>query len=396
MRLVSLLITLAACGPRPTIECASLDLEIPTPRGEVGGVWDDARRRLVLFGGDHGTPVECMARTEFVAETWAYWSDCAAFQELTPATSPPARGRHATALDAARGRMLIHGGRFREGTTGAYTLRDDAWAFDLATDTWTALATGGPSARTNHVAVVAGDRLVVYGGNTSTDGASFSPQGDVWTLDLGTNTWAEQTPTGTAPRPRLFHAAAVSADGGTLYLYGGGGRNAFLGPFYGDLWALDLNTWAWTSLHDGSDAAPLGRIWGNLLFDGERDRLVLWAGHDDGALGNTNEVWTFDLGARSWTRQQVGDVLDAPANGFCDFPEDFVVADLDAPERRNAGVASITGRGELIVFGGKSDCGLLNDVWTLPLAGGAWSNVSRATGGEICQRAATECETLCY
>jgi hypothetical protein len=392
------LVLLGGCKGGSEVDCSLVDFTvIPSARGEVRGVWDTDRQRMVFFGGDQGVPQNCFPQTDFVGQTWSFQTDCDNFLNLSGPDDPPARGRYAAALDATRARMILHGGRWREGTSGRYTLYDDLWAFDLATDTWSELATGGPSARTNHIAVVAGDRFLLYGGNRSTDGASFIPLGDLWAFDLVDNEWSELSTSGATPGARLFHAGALSNDGGTLYVYGGGDENAFFGPFFGDLWALDLDQMEWTELHSGVGlGAPRGRIWADLLFDGPRNRLLLWAGHDDGALGNTNQLWAFDLGGGTWERLIQGDVLDAGGNGFCDFPADFVAPDLESPERRNAGVAVLTDQEELLVFGGKSDCGLLNDVWSLPLADGAWTTRSRATTGEICQRAFQECATLCF
>lgn len=394
------ILLLVACKDTPTdtappaVDCSTRPIGLPSARGEVSGVWDEARGRLVFFGGDEGTPVDCTSRTDFVGETWAFATDCDNFEPLAVDAGPPARGRHATALDAERGWMIVHGGRFRDGTSGTYTLYDDTWALDLATDTWTQLGEEGPGERTNHTAVVSGGRYIVFGGNESRDGASFRPLGDTWALDLDTRTWTELDTTGDDPGERLFHAAALSADGGTMYVYGGGDERAFTGPFFGDLFALDLATNTWTELHDGRGDAPNPRIWPGLhAVDGG---LLLWAGHDDGALGNTNELWRFDLGSGAWTQLSEGDVINAGANGFCDFPADFVTPDLSAPERRNAGVSAITGAGELIVFGGKTDCGLINDVWTWDPGSGAWTSRSKATTGEICERAFAECSTMCY
>lgn len=378
------------------VDCSERGIDVPSPRGEVAGAWDAARGRFVIFGGDEGVPVECYPQTDFVGETWAFHTDCDNFERLQVSEAPQSRGRHAVALDAARGWMLIHGGRFRDGTSGAYTLLDDAWAFDFATDTWTLVATGGPAARSNHTAVVAGDRMIVYGGSTSTDGASFDPRSDVWALDLGSGAWTELEIQGEGPGERLFHAAAISDDGRTMYVYGGGDEGAFTGPFFGDLWALDLETLRWTELHDGGGEAPRARIWAALHHDGARDRLVLFGGHDDGSLGNTNEVWEFRLSEGVWNRLREGDVQTASANGFCDFPADFVDPDLKSPERRNAFASAITDRGELIVFGGKTDCGIINDVWTWSLERGGWSERSPATAGEICLRASASCSSMCF
>ena len=137
-------------------------------------------------------------------------------------------------------------------------------------------------------------------------------------------------------------------------------------------------------------------IWANLLSDDARGRLVMWAGHDDADLGNTNQVWAFDLQEGSWTVQEEGDIWANNANGYCDFPSDFTEPDLDAPERRYGGAAALSGS-ELIVFGGKTDCGQVNDLWTWDLESQIWAERSSATFGEICQRVFSgECDSLCF
>lgn len=369
----------------------------PTARGEIEGVWDAPRGRMVFFGGDQGVPVTCMSQTDFVGETWAFRTDCDEFDVLADgAQGPPARGRYAMAHDVGAERMFVHGGRFRAGTMGTYTLFDDTWAFDLTTDTWSLIDAVGPSPRTNHVAVVAGNQLLVFGGNASNNGLAFTPLDDLWALDLDTQTW-EELPSAGGPSARLFHTAAVSADGTTMFVYGGGDQNAFTGPFFDDLWAYDIAGGAWGRIDESSPTAPIGSIWGDLLFDAPGDRLLLWGAHEDNLLGNNNKLWSFDLGAQQWTMLEEGDVLTADAAGFCDFPVDFVDPDLEAPERRNAGAAVLTDAGEVLVFGGKTDCGIIDDVWGWSTAEQTWNNRVRATSGEICVRAFAEgCQTMCF
>ena len=86
------------------------------------------------------------------------------------------------------------------------------------------------------------------------------------------------------------------------------------------------------------------------------------------------------------------------AFGFCDFPADFTVPDLDAPERRYAG-AAVLSEDALIIFGGKTDCGQVNDVWTWDLDDQSWTERSDATAGEVCERTFADpegCESLCF
>lgn len=375
-----------------SVDCSARPIDVPLARGEIEAVWDAEHGRMLMFGGDQGTPIMCMSQTDFVAEVWAFHPDCDNFEALEPAAGMTPRGRYALALDAARGRALIHGGRFRAGTSGDYTVHDDLWAFDFASESWSMLAGGGPAARSNHVGVVVGEQLIVYGGNTSTDGLSFTPLGDTWSFDLATEQWSQLT-TSNDPPARLFHAAAASSS--TLYVFGGGDENAFVGPFFRDLWALDVASGAWTMLDDGQ-AGPPGTTWADLVLDEAGDRLLLWAGHDDTSLGNNNALWSFDLGGGGWSLVLEGDVQAADANGFCDFPAGFVTPDLAAPERRSAGGAVLDDAGQMLIFGGKTDCGLINDVWSWSLADGVWTERSPATTGEICLRAFANCQTMCF
>ncbi|MCB9698089.1 MAG: hypothetical protein H6738_15020 [Alphaproteobacteria bacterium] len=374
------------------VDCSTRPTDIPTARGEIAGGYDDATGRFVFFGGDEGVPVNCSSQTSFVKDTWVWESDCGNFREVA-ASGPSARGRYAGA--AGGGKFYVQGGRFRDGTSGDYTLRPDLWAFDFASETWAELNGDGPDRRNNHAgAVVAGGKLVIHGGTGSTNGLSYSPLfDDTWVYDPASDSWSEIT--GAGGPGRVFHALASDGQN-RVWLFGGGDENAFSGPFFKDVWELDVSGGTWTRLHDGSGKAPDGRIWPNLAYDAAHDQLVMFAGHDDRALGNSNAVWTFDLATDKWTEKRGGDVVDAGANGFCDFPADFVAADFDSPERRYGAAMAITGDGRLVTFGGKTDCGIINDLWTYDIAGDAWTRVLRATDGESCIRAYDDCTALCF
>lgn len=379
------------------VDCSDATYEVPSPRAEQDGVWDATRDRLVFFGGDEGMPEQCIPKPDYLAETVAWNQDCGDFEVLDTGGGPSMRTRLATTLDAGRDRMIIHGGRYREAESGRYTLYDDLWAFDLETESWSELPSDdGPSKRAMHTMVVAGDTLYLYGGQLSNSSTSYSPGTDFWAYDLGAGTWTELD-ADADPGERLFHSMAVSDDGSKLWIYGGADENALFGPFFEDLWEYDVAAGTWTELHGGGKSGPDGRIWADLVYNGADDTLLLWAGHDDGSLGNTNQVWTFDLAAGAWDMTEEGDVQEANANGFCDFPADFVEIDPDAPERRYAGIGVFTGS-ELVIFGGKTDCGQSNDLWSYDPAGATWTEHSAATFGEVCLRTTPEedCASLCY
>jgi len=398
------LLLLAACkgdAPEDTdtdvqVDCSIYGIDIPSVRGEIEGSYDAANGRLVIFGGNQDVPDGCaFGATDFIQDTWEYNLECGAFRQIADAGEVPSRrGRYATATDGEK--LYLSGGRFRDGTSGDYTLRRDLWAFDYATDTWSRLSRGeGPSGRSNHNMVYLDGKLWVFGGNDSNNGAFFAPLNDLWVYDLAAGTWSERSFAGPAPEARLFHGMAT--DGDMIYVYGGGDANAFFGPFLADLWAFDPSNDTWTLMHDGVGGAqvPSDRFWANLEYDSTTNQLILFGGHDNTDLGNTNQVYSFDLGTASWTRQIRGDVYANGAAAQCDFPADFVDPDLDSPERRNAGASAMTPDGQMIIFGGKTDCGLINDVWTYTVAGG-WNLESAPTEGESCLRANQNCTSLCF
>lgn len=351
----------------------------------------------MIFGGDDGPTVMCRAQPSFRADLWRYDPRCDRWREVTPSDGPSARARTAFALDTRRSRLLIFGGRSRAAASGAYTVYRETWSLDLRSDTWSRIMTeGGPSARANASAVYDGasDSFIVSGGNTSTDGARFSPLSDVWRLSLADNTWSRVSASN-GPSARLFHATATR--GGSLALFGGGGANAFVGPFLQDFWTLDLGASTWTRRTvRGATDELLGRISASLIEDLMGDGYLLVGGHDDGALGNRNDVLSLSVdGEVSVLR--AGDTLGRPGNGFCDFPSDFAVTDDESPERRSAFIlAADPPRARYLAYGGKTDCGLAGDVWALERSPLRWRPLRGSTEGWSCARSGrVGCASLC-
>lgn len=368
----------------------------PAPRGDSAGGVDPMTGQLWVFGGDVGPTVNCRLDAMFRADTWRFDPVCDRWYEVASTEAPSARSRAAYAVDPRRRTLYLFGGRFRAGSTGNYTNYNDLWALDFSTGQWRRVETQGaaPSARSNAAAAfdADGDALYIVGGNTSVSGLTFAPQGDVWRLSLGDLQWSRVEASG--PRPRLFHAAAVQ--GGALWIYGGGGANAFTGPFFGDAWRLDLRGDAgWSEVALSGDVLPLGRRINAGLVPGA-DQVLVIAGHDDEDLGNRNDV--HGIGASGAVRLiTVGDTLNRRGSGFCSFPPDFAQSDLEAPERRSAFViAPDPARQRALVFGGKTDCGSSSDVWAVSLDTGRWSPVRATNDGLSCARTGrTGCTSLC-
>ena len=368
----------------------------PPIRSEMMGIFDPVRRRLVFFGGDDDLPVNCTPAAHVVGidELVVFDAVDPEFFRVDPgsSTTPPGRSRGMAVYDSDGDRMLIFGGRARATEHGPYTNFNDVWALNLTTLKWQQLQAFDspvPIARNNPAGgynELTGE-MIVFGGNSSPSGLSYSPHNDVWAFDLGNQKWRSITSAGTAPTARLFHSAAVDAVNNRLFIYGGGGENAYFGPFYKDLWSFDLSTGTWALLHDGAGNAPAGRIWSTLTYDREANQVLLFGGHDDGSLGNNNDTWVFDLNTGAWEMLVAPEPIINEANGFCDFPPDFTTPNLEAPERRSAHLAALDPtRKEWLVFGGKTDCGIVDDVWAWDIHRKTWLRMIPASAGETCIR----------
>jgi len=393
-------VTLNPQGDPPSCANPGVASDNPLPLGNVAGVLDATGTQFVISGGDLAVPVCGPPPThQFTADTYVLDVGCATWAKV-PGAGPSARGRQATALDPTTNRAVFFGGRYSTGGE-TYTTYADVWTFDFASGAWSQVQTSGkgPSGRANSAAVVdaAGNRLVVFAGNTSTDGNTFVPVNDTWAMDLSSGAWTQIAMTGPQPAAREFHGMAIDPVGRVAYVFAGGDANAFVGPFLHDVWALDLASETWKELTT-TGTGPGGRIEGALVFDGVAQKLVAFAGHDDGTIGNENDLFTLDVTASpaKWAKLPHGDTPGSPATGQCTFPPNFTNVDKASPERRSAFAYGprIDGRG-FAVFAGDSDCGLLADSWWWSDGSGVWTNTQPVPIGQSCLRIETSCKGLC-
>jgi hypothetical protein len=379
----------------------------PTGRGEQSGVYDPCNERVILFGGNDFQPQQCadFGPKRFKGDTWMYSMEHKNWVKVKTDTAPSARGRHAFAFDLSRKKIYIFGGRYRdENASGNYKMYNDMWAFDVNTDTWEQVQTKGtvPTARVNSAMVYDSnrDQLILFGGSSSPSGLNFNALADTYVLNLKTKTWSRITGN-TYPAPRLFHAMALDGKNNRVILYGGGGNNAFTGPFINDVWALDLGKGTWSELWKAAPGGqfPPARINPTLIEDRENGRLIMFAGHDDTAIGHRNDVWTFDLQTYKWERKKAGDTgTGQGCASFCRCSPEFVNVDAKSPERRQYHTfAEIYGKKKVALFGGKTDCGYIDDTWYLDLTTFEWEKINDASQGEACKRTGrANCKELCY
>ncbi len=328
-----------------------------TARSGHAMAFDDARQRLVLFGGS-------------TADTWVL--DGAIWTQRFPAASPPARDGHAMAYDAARQRVVLFGGSDLGGALA------DTWEWDGATWTQRFPAASPPARFDTALAYdAARRRVILFGGNADLAGT----RSDTWEWD-GT-TWTQGSPA-TSPPARSEHALAYDAARQRVVLFGGyDGNNDLFGTF-SDTWEWDGVTWT----RRFPAASPPARGRHAIAYDATRQRVVVFGGADHGG-GGFDDTWEWD--GTSWTQRSA---VPSPPSRFLhalaydgarqrvvlfggfSFVDSHLLSDTwewggtswvqrspSPPGRESHALASDIARQRIVLFGGGSGGYFLGDTW---------------------------------
>lgn len=187
---------------------------------------------------------------------------------VTTQTTPPARDKHAMVYDAARGVIVMFGGR-----CGSDCALDDTWEYD-GTD-WTAITTQHvPPARYLHGMAWDATRgeTLVFGGRCGTS----CRLGDTWAYD-GTD-WRVLEPLH-APSPRGGSSMAYDAARGTIVVFGGFGcvdeSSLETSCFRNDTWSWNGTDWTAAPDDPGLDTSA----YHVMSFDPGHNRTVRFGGY---------------------------------------------------------------------------------------------------------------------
>ncbi|MCA9570260.1 MAG: hypothetical protein KC656_20595 [Myxococcales bacterium] len=229
---------------------------------------DTTRDEVVVFGGRDG---------DFVRAASAERIDLGSgeVQTLTGAEDVGTIGCSAVFAEQVGYGYVFGGGR------GPFSA--DTWRYDPADGTLLLLDAPGPSARydTATVQLPDGDMLIASGMG---DGPTFHT--DVWRFDVDTETWSELATSGDFVG-RRFPFASLGPDAAFLYL-GFGSDDPAGQSVLADLWALDLETGAWSPLE-----TELPRARGFALsLPGPEGSLGTMAYGGDGQLRLVDDAWT--------------------------------------------------------------------------------------------------------
>ena len=182
--------------------------------------------------------------------------------------------------------VLIWGGQ--TSTNGTATALATGGRYDPATDTWTVMSRlGAPSPRTYHTAIWTGSVMVVWGGTGVTSylatGGKYDPLSDSWTA----------TSTVGAPSARGGHTAVWT--GAQMIIWGGEAAGGY--PSSGGRYDPSNDSWTPTS----TTGAPPGRDFHTAVWTGSV--MVVWGGatYNGTSWQYVNTGGRYDPLADTWT-----------------------------------------------------------------------------------------------
>ena len=305
-----------------------LDPEGRAPAAREDGTWtaQPGSPTAFLFGGRDGS-------TAF-DDLWAFDLDTGRWTELSPVgPAPPARFGHEAVWVDGIGVVIF------AGQAGPTTFFDDLWAYDPTSNRWTALDVTGsrPKARYGTCAAVGPDgRLWISHGFTE-DGTRFA---DTQAFDFEAGQWTDVTPEGQLPVSRCLHGCWWTDDG-RLALYAG--QTTGVGAL-GDLWALARGATTSAAWARSSAELPPDR---NLYAFARHGAAVVVVGGR--GLGSVFLDDVFAIDATTMAIQPLDPQGTAP------------------PGRAGAMLIDDPEGGRMVLFGGKTAEGALDDLWELSL-----------------------------
>ena len=175
---------------------------------------------------------------------------------------------------------MLFGGEAGFGGAGL----NDTWTFDRTT--WKQLSISKPpSARYGASMSTLGSEIVLFGGYSTSDGASSGDQNDTWTF--GGASWTQLT---VKSPPPARDSAGMATLGSDIVLFGGDVAASILA--FDDTWIFQGATWSQLTISDPpSDRFGVG-------MSTLASQIVLFGGSSgDGPI--LNDAWTFN--GTNWT-----------------------------------------------------------------------------------------------
>lgn len=274
----------------------------PPPRDYHAMVFDAARGKTLLFGGDGGT-------TSY-SDTWTW--DGKSWARESPAASPTGRERHALANDSDRGVVVLFGG------SSDLNPRGDTWEWDGST--WEQRCDGAPAGddctdepdpRDGHGMVYddARNEVVLFGGfrnGATCDSGAGSYCSSTWLWNgIDWRLASLQDPEGDGePAARREFGLAYDASRQRTVLYGG--FRSLNAAAFDDTWEWNGQSWRRiTPVDPEGDGDPPPVRAAAMTYDADRQKVVLLSGSEQvesapgvWIRGEFSEAWEWD--GQSW------------------------------------------------------------------------------------------------
>ncbi|MBG7610215.1 MAG: hypothetical protein IZT55_05035 [Anaerolineae bacterium] len=123
--------------------------------------------------------------------------------------------------------------------------------------------------------------------------------GETWAYEYEPGTWELMKPD-LSPSGRCGYQMSYDSESDRIIMYGGFKCATIADPMMAETWAYDYNTNTWTSQSTG----PSARIYHQMAYDSESDRVVMWGGRPHEELGDT-DIWAYDFNTDSWDSYKV-------------------------------------------------------------------------------------------
>lgn len=332
----------------------------PSPRVGHQMVYDSARNKVILFGGQttQGALFGGQNLTgQLLNDIWEWDGATMTWAQITPAGGPvpPARSFFAMAYDPSRGKVVLYGGKvdaIYHSTSG------DTWEWDPAARTWT----GFPGADTIvygglRASQMAYDpnlhQVIMFGGQAYWGGHNGATH--AWTG----STWVQKS--GAGPFARIGHAMVTDSARSRVVLFGG---YDYLVNYPAG--AFDPDTWEWdgTGWHQIAAAGPGTRVGVAMAYDPARHVTVLFGG------GNANDTW--EWAGTSWSPRSLP----------------------DSPPVRNTTGLAFDGTTMLLFGGGQGSGPALGDTWVLRPVSSITAEATGPDGARVSWDSPTAADTV--
>ncbi len=279
--------------------------------------------------------------------SWVKVHDGSAAGKTAPAAGEDAE----VAFDTKEKRLVFYGGKTDKDET-----LNETWFYYPGEKRWEQLTGSNltPPAREDHILIYDTFRhkAIMHGGE---DGDTSN---ELWELDLATMQWTQMT---NDDVPFIEDHTAFYADAAKgAYFFGGQNEKD---PRLDDLWFLNLDPdspdfYKWKVVEPSGKKRPDGRIDHTMVYDGRKNRILIYGGWDKEEDVFTNNTWAYKIDDNKWKR------ITPKSKKF--FPSD----------RRHIGSVLEPENGLWIIFGGRGAGGPLNDIWAFDTEKDLWINAT--------------------